>query len=342
MFSITLDNASRNEAFVNTLKAQLKLRNALLNKGEFFHIRCCADILNLIVQEGFKEMDESVVKIRESVKYIKGSQGRKEKFKECITQVALGKKKGATSRRWNSTYLMLDSALYYRRALIQFKLTDSNLKHELDEAEWDKVEGICKFLGIFYNVTRSFSGSKYPTANLYFPNVFLVQHTLMKSIENEDCVSNSLAKRMKPKFDKYWTDYSMILAIALVFDPRYKVHFVEFSYKLLYGEDCVQLRKLQRTLKLFFDLYKDKIPTFTVTNDDLPESSLQSQGADVMKVLHLCELDLLLLKLYIFLLLVFCTSLYFLHFSTIINLLNSTLIYLTRNLMLWMMIFVML
>ena len=207
LFSITLDNASSNEAFVNTLKTQLNLRNALLNKGEFFHIRCCAHILNLIVQEGLKEMDASVVKIRESVKYIKGSQGRKEKFKECISQVALEKKRGLRQdvpTRWNSTYLMLDSSLYYRRAMTHLKLTDSNYKHGLEEEEWDRVEQICKFLGVFYNVTRLFSGSKYPTANLYFPNVFLVQHTLIKAIEKRDFVANSLAERMKPKFDKYW------------------------------------------------------------------------------------------------------------------------------------------
>ena len=110
LFSVTLDNASSNDAFIATLRTQLNLRNALIFKGEFFHIRCCAHILNLIVQEGLKDMDASVLKIRESVKYIKGSQSRKEKFKECVAQVALEKKKGLRQdvpTRWNSTYLML-------------------------------------------------------------------------------------------------------------------------------------------------------------------------------------------------------------------------------------------
>lgn len=156
LFSITLDNAASNDSFVAILRTQLNLRNALLNKGEFFHIRCCAHILNLIVQEGLKELDEAVVKIRESVKYIKGSQGRKEKFRECISQVALEKKRGLRQdvpTRWNSTYLMLDSALYYRRAFVHLQLTDSNYKYGLLDEEWDKVEGICKFHGVFYNVT---------------------------------------------------------------------------------------------------------------------------------------------------------------------------------------------
>ncbi|XP_074347623.1 zinc finger BED domain-containing protein RICESLEEPER 2-like [Apium graveolens] len=76
LFSITLDNASSNDVFVGILKTQLNLRKALLNKGKFFHIRCCAHILNLIVQEGLKDMDASVIKVRESIKYIKGSRVR--------------------------------------------------------------------------------------------------------------------------------------------------------------------------------------------------------------------------------------------------------------------------
>lgn len=286
LFSITLDNASSNDSFVTTLRTQLNLRKALLCKGEFFHIRCCAHILNLIVQEGLKEMDDSVVKIRESVKYIKGSQGRKEKFRECILSVALDKKKGLRQdvpTRWNSTYLMLESAIYYRRAFTHLQLTDSNYKHGLFDEEWDKVEGICKFLSVFYNVTRIFSGSKYPTANLYFPNVFLVELTLNKAVEDRNYIASSLAERMRPKFNKYWKEYSMILAIAVVFDPRYKMLFVEFCYKMLHGNESEQIKKLHQTLKALFDSYKDRI-SFSAACEDVPRNSFQSEGNDILKV----------------------------------------------------------
>ena len=42
--SITLDNASSNDAFVQMLKTQLKLNDVLLFDGDFFHIRCYAHI----------------------------------------------------------------------------------------------------------------------------------------------------------------------------------------------------------------------------------------------------------------------------------------------------------
>lgn len=118
---------------------------------------------------------------------------------------------------------MFDSALYYQWAFTKLKVSDSNYKHALNDEEWEKVEGICKFLGVFYNVIRLFSGSKYPTANLYFSNVFLVQHTLMKAIADRNYVARSLATKMKPKFDKYWADYNSILSIVVVFDPRCKI-----------------------------------------------------------------------------------------------------------------------
>lgn len=69
--SITLDNASANDVCIQILKNQLKLTNAFVHDGDLFHVRCCAHILNLTVQDGLKEIDIAVDKIRECVKYIK-------------------------------------------------------------------------------------------------------------------------------------------------------------------------------------------------------------------------------------------------------------------------------
>lgn len=40
------------------------------------------------------------------------------------------------------------------------------------------------------------------------------------------------------KFEKYWSEFSVALAIAVIFDPHYKLQFVDFSYKMLYGNHC--------------------------------------------------------------------------------------------------------
>lgn len=101
------------------LKSQLKIRKVLLSNGDYLHMRCCAHIINLIVQDGLKAIEGELYKIRESVKYVKASQGRKQKFLECVNQMSLDRKKGLRQdvpTRWNSTYIMLDCALYYKSA----------------------------------------------------------------------------------------------------------------------------------------------------------------------------------------------------------------------------------
>ena len=93
VFSITLDNASSNEGCVTMLKSQLKIRKDLLSNGDYLHMSCCAHIINLIVQDGLKATEGELYKIRESVKYVKASQGRKQNFLECVNQMCLDRKK---------------------------------------------------------------------------------------------------------------------------------------------------------------------------------------------------------------------------------------------------------
>ncbi|XP_059629539.1 zinc finger BED domain-containing protein RICESLEEPER 2-like [Cornus florida] len=308
LFSITLDNASPNCSFVELLKSQLNLNDALLSGGEFFHIRCCAYILNLIVQEGLKEVDESIIKIHESVKYVKGSQMRKQKFFECVSHVSLECKRGLRQdvpTRWNATYLMLESAIYYRRAFCHLQLSDSNYKFCPSQEEWSRIEKIYKFLTVFYDVTNIFSRSKYPTANLYFPSVFSVQLTLREEMDSRDQFLSKMATRMYSKFVKYWSDYSMILAIAIILDPRYKLGFVIFSYNKLNGDNNIENTLVRDALFNLFDQYLLNSPIACTTkstsspNDgsehqQVDEGQLTKKFIDVMKEFDSFENDKLL------------------------------------------------
>jgi len=79
-----------------------------------FHVRCAAHILNLIVQEGLKVIGESIGKIRDSVLSWIGSAGRIERFEEAARLLRCSCKKNLEydcPTRWNSTYLMLRTAL---------------------------------------------------------------------------------------------------------------------------------------------------------------------------------------------------------------------------------------
>ena len=98
IFSITLDNASNNDNYQDFIKQKLNEGSLLLRDGIFFHVRCGAYILNLIVQEGLKVIDDSVIKIRETMKYLKGSESRMCKFDECAKIVGMREQRVFTFR----------------------------------------------------------------------------------------------------------------------------------------------------------------------------------------------------------------------------------------------------
>lgn len=172
VFSLTLDNALANDNMKKLLKEQLCLQNSLLCAGEFFHVRCSAHILNPIVQKGLKVTSVALSKIRESIKYVKASEGRMIHFKDCVKQVGnIDTKVGLrmdVPTRWNSTFAMLESAIKYRRAFVKLSLTDSHFVHCPTTEEWMRGEVMCDFLRPFYVITNLFFGSSYPTSNAYF------------------------------------------------------------------------------------------------------------------------------------------------------------------------------
>jgi hypothetical protein len=52
--------------------------------------------------------------------------------------------------RWNSTYLMLESAIHYQCAFSYLEMTNSNYKHCPTTLKWKKVNNISNFLACFY------------------------------------------------------------------------------------------------------------------------------------------------------------------------------------------------
>ncbi|WOL10303.1 zinc finger BED domain-containing protein RICESLEEPER 1-like [Canna indica] len=91
-----------------------------------------------------------------------------------------------------------------------------------------------------------FSGTKYPTTNLFLTKVFLIYMNLKKACPNDDDSMRRICTRMKVKLEKYWISFNEALTIAVVLDPRYKLEFVEFAYEklLLMENSTAQVRHM--------------------------------------------------------------------------------------------------
>ncbi|VFQ73593.1 unnamed protein product [Cuscuta campestris] len=160
--------------------------------------------------------------------------------------------------RWNSTYFLLDHALYYKDVFIYLSERDSAVKSLVPSGDdWVKVAYVHKFLKVFYDVTNLFSASRHPTSNSYVHGVWKIQSAL-KDIENGPgyFLTDTVA-RMQAKFNKYWSDYNTVLCCATLLDPRYKVTFLKYCFVKNYGQEGATSRvdKVTDTLKLWFKEY---------------------------------------------------------------------------------------
>ena len=112
VFTIIVVNATSNDVAISYLKKKLNNLETCIQDGKFLQLRCIVHILNLIVTDGLKEMNELVAYVRGTIRYMRQSPARLAKFKEC----ALVQKIQCNcllyldvSFKWNFTYLMLDS-----------------------------------------------------------------------------------------------------------------------------------------------------------------------------------------------------------------------------------------
>nr|GEX80397.1 zinc finger BED domain-containing protein RICESLEEPER 2-like [Tanacetum cinerariifolium] len=91
------------------------------------HIRCAAHVINLIIQDGMKKVDNSIEGIRCAVKWIKKSGTRIEKFNKCAQSARCDSTKSLIldcPTMWNSTYAMLKVAHVYENTFARCDIED--------------------------------------------------------------------------------------------------------------------------------------------------------------------------------------------------------------------------
>uniref|UniRef100_A0A803LVX1 BED-type domain-containing protein n=1 Tax=Chenopodium quinoa TaxID=63459 RepID=A0A803LVX1_CHEQI len=93
----------------------------------------------------------------------------------------------------------------------------------------------------------------------------VIKNELDLELENSDNFMHKMAARMNEKFAKYWTNFSIIMAVAVVLDPRFKYEFVEWAFKKVYGEieGTNELVKFKERLDYLYGAYVTEASTTT-------------------------------------------------------------------------------
>lgn len=279
ILTITVDNAASNSGLISFIQKKTKHRKATVLGHKYLHVRCSAHILNLIVREGLVEMDETIVKVRKSVKYVRSSPQRQNTFKLCAEKEKVEVQNQLcldVPTRWNYTYIMLEKAEKYQKAFERLEEDDPNFlrtireeskeegndRHEvawgMDDVDWEKIRIFSKFLKIFYDATLRFSGASYVTSNSFFLELMSIHDTIELEHEKDSYLLRTMSDYMKNKFEKYWGNFdnmNHLLYVGLVLDPRYKLRYLEYCFGTLYERQKAvdMVGKVKAVLE---DLYK--------------------------------------------------------------------------------------
>ncbi|CAD6259402.1 unnamed protein product [Miscanthus lutarioriparius] len=275
VFTITVDDDSANNDAIKYMRRVLNESNGSIAKGEYLHMRCVAHIVNLIVSEGLKEIDRSVVRVRAAVKFVKGETSRLARFKKCAELAKVQTKAFLTvdvCTRWNSTCLMLNTAQQYEKAFEMYSDEDPYYKLDLNDekdgpgvpekSDWDNARK-------------------------------------MAWCDSEDRLCSEMGKRMLVKYYKYFGEkygerlgdgekrgekdkgdqllnLNFVVYFCVAIDPRYKLStYIKMAMMILFGDEIGE--KLWETVNTSFHALFEEYRNMYAPSDNAPQQPTETQ-----------------------------------------------------------------
>ena len=134
------------------------------------------------------------------------------------------------------------------------------------------------------------SATSYPTSNLYFLQVWKIQCLLMENVKDEDALIKNMVELMIVKFEKYWDEYSVVLAFGAILDPRMKIETLSFCFEKIDSLTWkLKLENIKQKLYKLFSEYSSK--GLTTSSNTLKRKQGKSSSSSTSKPsFFLCKL----------------------------------------------------
>jgi zinc finger BED domain-containing protein 1 (E3 SUMO-protein ligase ZBED1) len=140
--------------------------------GKIFHQKCACHILHLTIKACIKTqgVNALIMKFKNSLHHIFSNNIRKQEFHALCAWLGLSKLRVSwdVDTRWNSTYRMFHRCFPYKHAITETLNNSTERIHLLIfEGEWDQLEMLKSFLGVFFTATVKLSCSYAPSARMH-------------------------------------------------------------------------------------------------------------------------------------------------------------------------------
>ncbi|KAG8372695.1 hypothetical protein BUALT_Bualt12G0093300 [Buddleja alternifolia] len=284
LFSVTI-NQPLSDGAVDNLRALLSVKNPLMLNGQLLLGNCFARSLSTIVQDALTCVEGVVKKVRDSVKYVKTSESREEKFIELKHQLQVPSSKNLViddQTQWNTTYEMLLAASELKEVFSCLDTSDPDYKDAPSVVDWTQIETLCVYLKPLFDTANILTSATTSTTNTFFHEAWKIQLELARAAASEDPFVSSLTKSMQENFDKYWKSCCFILAMAVVMDPRFKMKLVEFSFSKIYGDEAASYVKVvdEGIHELFLEYVALPLPLSPAYAEDAANGNVKAELDD--------------------------------------------------------------
>ncbi|KAJ7962833.1 zinc finger BED domain-containing protein DAYSLEEPER-like [Quillaja saponaria] len=288
VFTLALDQSFSNDSLMRSVRHFLAIKNPDVLKGQLISANCYARVLSCLAQDALCAMRETIERVRESVKYVKTSESHEERFIELKQQLQVPSTKDLlidNQTKWNTTYYMLLAACELKEVFTCLDTYDPEYRINLSMGEWKQVENLCTYLKYLYDAANTVTAQPYPTANTFFFEVSKLLVELTHAANSEDPFINNLIKPLKEKLDKYWRESCLILAVAVVMDPRFKMKVVEFTFNKIFSEDAeLLIRDVDDGLhRLFLEYFAQMLylpaPSVDEGDDGITRTDMSQEGS---------------------------------------------------------------
>ncbi|KAJ7951913.1 zinc finger BED domain-containing protein DAYSLEEPER-like [Quillaja saponaria] len=265
VFTIALDQCFFNESLIGSFRRSLSVKNPAMLNGQLISGNCYVRVISRLAQDALWTMKDTIVKVRESVKYVKTSEYHEEKFIELKRQLQVHTEKDLLiddQTKWNTTYYMLVAACELKDIFAYWDTSNFDYIITLSIDEWKQVETLCTYLKYLFDAANIVTRQPYPTTNAFFSELSKLQVHLTHAAMSQDPFIRNLIRPLQEKFDKYWKESCLILATAVAMDPRFKMKLVEFTFSRLFCEKAEPLiRAVDKGLHELFTEYEGMTKT---------------------------------------------------------------------------------
>ncbi|KAJ4723469.1 Zinc finger BED domain-containing protein [Melia azedarach] len=154
-------------------------------------------------------------------------------------------------------------AVGYKNAFCELERIDFDFKSRsinLTAKQWDEATVIHEHFEELLDSFDSLVKSEYITPNQYFPKFCDVYMKLLLLQRSLSCQFDKKTSTAIEKFASELKKYNLVLVIATVLDPRFKMDIVQLWYNKIYGRDADHF--FEKIIDDFTNVYKEYAKSF--------------------------------------------------------------------------------